>query len=148
MNHQGMGEFKNKTNLYDINLIKEQFKMCHELKSKIFNVNTILHKFDDTFKPLKDFTQCYASPCCIQLCANGEVYLCPDQRFQEFYKLGNHYPDPKNILNFWGGEKHYDLVFNSGRKNCSTRCTIVPYNKQCEKLFIEWDKDYMCRWFI
>jgi MoaA/NifB/PqqE/SkfB family radical SAM enzyme len=145
--HQGMGELANKIGGYDIELVKQQCEKCHELEDKDFHVYTIYHKFDTNFKPLKNFSQCYASPCCIQLCADGGVYLCPDQRFQEFYKIGNHYPDPLKIGEAWGSNKHYELVFNKGKDNCNTRCTFAPYCKQCEDLVIE-DKDPFCWKFI
>jgi len=147
MSHQGMGEFKDKAKSYDINVVLKQFEKCHELEDENFHVYTIVHKFDDTFKPKKDFSQCYASPCCIQLCADGGIYLCPDQRFQEEYKLGAHYPKTENIQLAWGSKKHYDLVFKTGKKNCNTRCTFGPYCKQCEELFIK-DTDPMCWKFI
>lgn len=147
LSHQGMGEFKNKARPYNIEKIKKQFEKCHKLEDDNFHVYTIIHKFNESFNPIKNFSQCYASPCCIQLCADGNVYLCPDQRHQEFYKLGEHYPNPENILNFWGGEKHKELVFKTGKENCKTRCTFAPYCEQCERLFIK-DNDPMCKWFI
>ena len=145
--HQGMGEIKKKTNEYNIPLILEQFEKCRELETDTFRVFTVMHKFNDDLRPKKDFTQCYASPICIQLCADGNVYLCPDQRHKEFYKLGTHYPNPENILNFWGKEKHQELVFKSGCSNCDTRCTFTPYNEQCEKLYIK-NADPMCWRFV
>lgn len=145
--HQGMGELANKIGGYDVEEVKKQFELCHTLEDSNFHVYTVVHKFDSSFKPRKDFSQCFASPCCIQLCADGGIYLCPDQRFQEFYKLGNHYPDPENIKKIWGNAKHYSLVFEEGKKNCSTRCTFCTYNKQCEELFIK-DTDPMCKNFI
>ena len=145
--HQGMGKHKKRYNPYDIDLILKQFEKCHELEDENFRAFTVLHKFDDSFKPRKDFSQCYASPCCIQLCADGNVYLCPDQRHQEFYKLGTHYPNSEEILNFWGGDRHYNLVFKRGKDNCKTRCTFAPYCKQTEELFIS-EKNLMCWEFI
>jgi MoaA/NifB/PqqE/SkfB family radical SAM enzyme len=144
--HQGMVNKKN-VNPYEIDSVLEQFEKCRKLEDENFRVFTIVHKFDDTFTPRKDFEQCYASPCCIQICADGNVYLCPDSRHLEMYKLGSHYPDPKQILEFWGGEKHYDLVFSTGKKNCNTRCTFSPYCKQCQELFIK-TNDPMCKFFI
>jgi molybdenum cofactor biosynthesis enzyme MoaA len=145
--HQGMGELQDKENTYDIANIKEQFEMCHQLETEDFRVFTVMHKFSEDFRPKKDFSQCYASPCCIQLCADGNVYLCPDQRHAEEYKICTHYPDPYEILKYWGGKKHYDLVFTTGKDNCETRCTFAPYCKQCEELFIK-DTDPMCWKFI
>jgi len=144
--HQGMDK-KKIQNPYNLKVIEQQFEKCHELADENFNVYTIVHKFDENFIPRKNFEQCYASPCCIQLCADGWIYLCPDQRHQKLYSLGRHFPDPMNILQLWGSAYHYKLVFESGKTNCKTRCTFAPYCKQCEELFIK-DTDPMCKWFI
>jgi len=148
LTHQGMHKkYKGKATPYDIEKIEEQFKKCHELESEDFHVYTIVHKFLPGFIPNKNFSQCFASSCCIQLCPSGEVFLCPDQRYNDKYKLGDWYPDPKQILDFWGSKEHYDLVFKTGKSMCNTRCTFNPYCKQCEELFIS-DKDPMCWKFI
>jgi MoaA/NifB/PqqE/SkfB family radical SAM enzyme len=139
--HQGM---KDKSNVeYDINLVNEQLEKCRELESEDFRVFTITHKFDNQYKPRRDFCNCYAMPVLIQCCADGNVYACLDQRMNKSYLLGSHYPNPQNILNFWGGEKHKELVFGNTPKKCSTRCTIAPYNRQCEFLFAN-NNDPMC----
>ncbi len=145
--HQGMGELKDKIGGYEIEKVLEQFEKCRELEDENFRVYTIVHKFDENFKPLKNFDQCYASPCCIQLCADGNTYLCPDQRFTDDYKLSSHYPSPENILKFWGSPEHYKLVFETGKANCTTRCTFNVYCRQCQELFIK-DTDPMCKNFI
>jgi MoaA/NifB/PqqE/SkfB family radical SAM enzyme len=148
LSHQGMDEkYKGKAKKYNVDYIKKEFERCHELEDNNFRVITAIHKFDSHFNPIKTFSQCYASPCCIQLCPSGEIFLCPDQRYNDKYKLGQWYPDPEHILDIWGSKKHYDLVFNSGRKMCSTRCTFNPYNIQIERLFIN-KNDPFCRWFI
>jgi len=85
-------------------------------------------------------------PLVLQCCPDRNVYACVDQRLRKNYKLGSYLP-PKNILNFWGGKKHYQLTFGDTPKKCDTRCTFTAYNEQCEKLFIEAEKDYMCKWF-
>ena len=144
--HQGMNDRK-KVNPYNMNLIHEQFEKCHELEDENFRVYTVVHKFNEDFTPVKDFSQCFASPICIQLCANGSIYLCPDMRHKDFYKLGEHYPTPENIEKVWGNQKHYDLVFKTGREQCKNRCTFVPYNIQCEQLFIN-KNDPMCWKFV
>ena len=86
-------------------------------------------------------------PLLIQCCPDGNVYGCVDQRLQPYYKLGSYIPNPKNILNFWGSKKHWELTFKEGFKRCTSRCTFTAYNEVCEKLFIEEDKDIMCRFF-
>jgi MoaA/NifB/PqqE/SkfB family radical SAM enzyme len=144
--HQGMGKLATKIGGYNVEQVLDQFKLCHDLRDDNFNVYTICHKFDDKFLPNKNFSQCYAAPCCIQLCADGNIYLCPDQRHQEFYRIGRH--DPISGIELaWGNAKHKDLVFSSGKDRCTSRCTFSPYNEQCERLFINKD-DPMCRWFI
>jgi MoaA/NifB/PqqE/SkfB family radical SAM enzyme len=133
--HQGME--KTLENPYDMSLIEEEFKKCEELEDENFNVYLITHKFNEDFSTKRDFSQCWAGPLCIQLCADGNVYNCPDSRHLEYFKLGTHFPNPENILNFWGGENHYNLVFNEACKVCNWRCTFGFYAKQFEQLFIE-----------
>ena len=138
---------KNKVNFYNLELVQEEFNKCHELEDENFKVFTVVHKFAPDFNPLKKFKQCWASPICLQLCADGNIYLCPDTRHLEFYKLGTHYPNPKGILKAWGSKKHYELVFKAGYNNCKSRCTFAPYCIQTERLFINTD-DPMCRNFV
>ena len=144
--HQGMGEFKKKQSGYNIDLIKGQFEKCHHLATKDFRVFTIIHKFNEDFTPKRNFNQCYASPICIQLCADGNIYLCPDTRQMPYFKLGSH-KDPKDILKIWGNKKHKELVGKTGCVNCNSRCTYSPYNEICERLFINTD-DPFCRNFV
>lgn len=146
LTHQGMGNLKDGMGGYDVADVLNQFEMCQTLNDDKFRAFTVVHKFDANMKPKKDFSHCYASPCCIQLCADGGVYLCPDQRFQEQYKLGSH-SNPTDILSFWGGEKHKELVFKTGKPMCTSRCTFNTYNKQAEELFMK-DNDPMCKFFI
>lgn len=143
--HQGMGSLAKKGG-YDVKSVLAQFERCFSLASDDFRVFTVVHKFDSTFHHRKNFSQCYAAPCCIQLCADGNIYLCPDQRHQKHYRIGRHEPI-RGIRIAWGSEKHQDLVFNSGRKGCTSRCTFSPYNEQCERLFIRKD-DPFCWRFI
>lgn len=147
LSHQGMGEQRLKEYSYAINSIKEQFEKCHELRTADFRTFCVVHKFNENFKPYKNFSQCYAMPLLIQCCPDKNVYACVDQRLQPFYKLGSYIPNPKNILNFWGSKKHYDLTFKTGKKHCNTRCTFTVFCEQCQKLFIEKEKDVMCKWF-
>jgi len=145
--HQGLGEWKKKNSGYNIELINEQFEKCHSIEDSGFRVFTVTHKFDKDFIPKKNFSQCYASPIGIQLCADGKIYLCPDTRHCKDFVIGTHYPDVNGILKVWGSKKHYDLVFNTGKKLCTSRCTFSPYNEMCERLFIN-SYDPMCRNFV
>lgn len=143
--HQGM---KDKIdNPYNMELIQEQFNKCRELEDENFNVFLVVHKFNPDFSTKRNFNQCWTGPICIQLCANGNIYNCPDSRHLEEFKLGTHYPDVNNIEKVWGSKKHYDLVFKEACKICDWRCTFGHYNEQFEKLFID-NKDPFCRNFV
>ena len=84
--HQGV---KDKiSNPYNIELIEEEFSKCHTIEDDNFRVFTIVHKFNKDFTPKKKFSQCYASPLCLQITPEGNLFLCPDTRNIEFYKLG------------------------------------------------------------
>jgi len=145
--HQGLGDWRKKQSIYNLNLIREQFERCHKLESHKFRVFTVTHKFNDDFTPKRIFEKCWATPICIQLCANGAIYLCPDVRHDERFKLGEHFPDPMNIQRIWGSNKHREMVFGDTAKMCTSRCTYSPYNTQMEKLFVE-NKDPMCWEFV
>lgn len=151
MRHQGMigviqGIHYCQHGGYDVALVNEQLAKCRELEDKNFKVFTVTHKFNQDFTPKREFSQCYASPLCMQLSADGNIYLCPDTRHMDFYKLGSHL-DIGNIEKVWGSQKHYDLVFKTGCSNCNSRCTFGEYNKQCERLFIN-DDDPFCKNFV
>jgi MoaA/NifB/PqqE/SkfB family radical SAM enzyme len=143
--HQGMKE--KIENPYNMDLIQEQFSKCRELEDENFNVFLVVHKFNPDFSTKRNFTQCWTGPICIQLCADGWVYNCPDSRHLEQFRLGKHYPNPEEILKFWGSKKHYDLVFCEACKICDWRCTFGHYNHQFEELFIK-NNDPMSRNFV
>ena len=139
--HQGMGSD------LDGKLVNTQMEGCHSFETESFRVFTVTHKFNPDFTPKRNFSQCYGAPLLIQLCANGKVYFCVDQLHQEEYELGNHYPNPESILDFWGKEKHKHMVLEQGIPSiCKTRCTFGVYCEQCEKLFVNED-DPMCQKF-
>ncbi len=144
LGHQGMkstveGEF-------DIPLIMKQMEACRSLETDDFRVFTVTHKFDPDLVPRKHFKQCYGAPLTIQLCADGGVYFCVDQRFRDEYKLCDHFPDPDEIEKVWGSEKHKELIFGNTPDKCSCRCTFGKYCEQAEQLFANGneDKDPMC----
>lgn len=144
--HQGMGELKKRQNDYNVELIKDQFDRCHEIEDENFRVYSIVHKFNPDFTPKRPFTQCYASPISLQLCADGNIYYCPDTRFMDEFKLGSHL-NVDDILKVWGNERHKELVTKTACNTCKSRCTFTIYNEVCERLFINTD-DPMCRNFI
>lgn len=143
--HQGMKE--KIENPYNMELINEQFEKCSELEDENFNVFTVVHKFNPDFSTKRNFTQCWTGPICIQLCADGNIYNCPDSRHLEEFKLGKHDPDPEEIARVWGSMKHYNLIFKDACKICNWRCTFGHYNEQFEQLFIT-HSDPMSRNFV
>ena len=141
--HQGAGEAAESLAQVDVERVLEQFDRCHEIETEQFRVFTVVHKFDPKFLPVKNFTQCYSAPLAIQCCADGKVYFCVDQRQQEEFVLGEHFPEPKQILEFWGGGRHKELVYGGVPARCNTRCTFGVYAEQCERVFVKRD-DPMC----
>jgi wyosine [tRNA(Phe)-imidazoG37] synthetase (radical SAM superfamily) len=143
--HQGMKE--KIENPYNMDLINEQFGKCRELEDENFKVYLVVHKFNPDFSTKRNFSQCWTGPLCIQICADGMVYNCPDSRHLKDFKLGSHYPSPKEILHLWGSKKHYDLVFHNACKICDWRCTFGCYNEIFEQLFIK-NNDPLSRNFV
>ena len=143
IHHQGTGEMSEELARLDVDSVLEEFHKCHQIETEQFRVFTVVHKFDENMEPVKNFKQCYGAPLAIQICADGGVYFCVDQRKRKDYLLGRHTPDPKQILGFWGGQEHKNLVFGDTPYFCKTRCTFGVYAEQCEKLFVK-GNDPMC----
>ena len=128
---------------FPIDIINEQIKEAYSLETDSFRVLGIRHKFSPTMNLRRKFTSCLAPPLLINLGADGNIYLCVDHRGKEEFLLGRHHPDPEEILTFWGGEKHRELMKSVDLGKCP-RCTFGPYNEIIEKAIIE---DRMCRNF-
>lgn len=124
----------------EIDLIQEQFAKCHEEETDNFHVYTVTHKFDDTLHVKHDFTQCLASPLVIPILQDGKAYLCVDKKMEANFRLGSCYPNPETILDWWGGNKHRELIKSVNINQCS-RCTWSQYNQQIENVIL---KDGMC----
>ena len=130
---------------YDIDAIQELFAKAHELEDENFRVFTVMHKYNPEFKVMHTFGKCSASSLMLQACSDGNVYVCADHRIEDRFKLGTHFPDPTEILNFWGSDKHRNLL-NSicVDKECG-RCTYGEYARQIEELAMGTkEKDPMC----
>lgn len=145
--HQGLKDWQSKQSVYNIELINKQYKECRELEDNNFRVFCVTHKFNEDFTPKRNFSQCFASPLCLQINPPNDVYMCPDTRNLEYYKLGEHFPNPKHILDFWGKENHWNLVFRNGCNNCISRCTYGYYCKMYQDLFVD-NFDPLCRAFV
>lgn len=120
-------------------LIEEQFALCHEEETEDFHVYTITHKFDEDFHIKHDFTRCFPT-LIMPLLSDGNVYLCVDKKMEAKYRIGSAYPNPEQILEWWGSDAHRKLIKNVNINNCS-RCTGSQYNAQIENTVI---KDGMC----
>jgi len=120
--------------------VEEQFILCHKEETKDFKVYTVTHKFDPEFHIKHDFKQCLATPLVIPILQDGNAYLCVDKKMEGKFRLGSCYPDPEQVLSWWGSEEHRQLIKGVNIKKCS-RCTWSQYNRQVEEAVIE---DKMC----
>jgi MoaA/NifB/PqqE/SkfB family radical SAM enzyme len=128
---------------YDMNLIEEQFMKCHEEETPDFHVYTVTHKFSPEFHVIHDFKKCLASPLIIPILTDGNAYNCVEKKMMANFRLGSCYPDPENILTWWGSDKHRDLIKSVNINGCS-RCIYAQYNRQIEDVVMQ---DKMCRSF-
>jgi MoaA/NifB/PqqE/SkfB family radical SAM enzyme len=131
---------------YDIGEIQNLFHKCHELEEgNNFRVFTVMHKYDPKFRVQHTFKNCMGSPLMIQCCSDGKVYLCADHRIESRFKLCDHFPEPKEIKNVWGSEKHKQLLKSiCVDKECG-RCTYGEYARQIEELAMGiYEEDPMC----
>lgn len=125
----------------DIESIHEQFRKCHELETEDFRVYTVMHKFDPLFHVKYDYKSCLAAPLLLPLLTDGNAYICVEHKMEEKYRLGSGFPDPKEILNWWGNDRHRQMIKNIVPKRDCSRCIYSGYNKQIEDAVI---KDSMC----
>jgi hypothetical protein len=70
-------------------------------------------------------------------CADGNVYMCTDTRGCDWSKLTTHYPDPKNVINYWGSTEHLKKIEAIDFHKSCDRCTLSPYNEMIEQVFQE-----------
>ncbi len=120
----------------DVNKVQEQFARCHEIETDEFKVFTVTHKFDWEFHIKHDFKQCLATPLIAPILTDGNCYVCVDKKMEEKFKLGACYPDPEQVLTWWGSDKHRELIKSVNIDDCS-RCTISQYNRQIEEVVIK-----------
>lgn len=111
--------------------IKEEFAKCHELEDNNFKVFTVTEKFDSCFHVKHDFTSCLATPLLIPVLQDGQSYVCVDKKMEKEYKLGSCYPNPESILDWWGSDRHREIIKDVNINKCS-RCTFGEYSKQME----------------
>jgi len=93
------------------------------------------------------YHQCYAAPLTIHLGADGNVFFCHDRYGEPEMFLGRHWPDPRQILEMWGGEKHQDLLRGDTPYWCRATCSLGEYHEIAHALAWEGD-DPLRRWQI
>ncbi|MCL5035635.1 MAG: radical SAM protein [Chloroflexi bacterium] len=128
---------------FPMDIVNEQLSKIFELQDENFKVFGIRHKFSPRMTLKKNFCSCLAAPLLIQLGADGNCYLCVDHRGKPGFIIGRHEPDPKQILEFWGGKDMIDFMEKVDLEKCP-RCTFGIYNEIMEKVLVE---DRMCMSF-
>jgi len=124
-----------------VDFVNEQIKEGRKLESDKFHIYGITHKFNPDMSRKVNFSKCLATPLLATFGADGNCYLCFDQRGNEKQILCKHDPDPKEILKVWGTQFHKDMINKIDPEKCP-RCTFGAYNEIIEQVFIE---DNMCR---
>jgi len=120
---------------YDIESIQELFYKCHQIEEGDgFRVFTVMHKYNPNFRVQHTFKNCVSSPLMLQACSDGNTYVCADHRIEPRFKLASHYPDPKEILKYWGSDNHRKLLQSIGVDKECGRCTYGEYARQIEEL--------------
>lgn len=107
-----------------------QMERCHDIDTEGFRVYTVIHKFAPDFRVKHDFPACLASPLIFPILSDGNGYICVEHKMEEKYRLGSAYPDPENILTWWGGERHREIVKNITPETDCSRCVYSEYHKQ------------------
>ena len=110
-----------------------QFEYCHKEETEDFRVFTVTHKFDPYFHVKHDFNECWATPLLLPILQDGNAYLCVDKKMEADYRLGSCYPEPSQILSWWGSDAHRQLIKRVDIRKCS-RCTFSQYNRQMEEV--------------
>jgi len=114
----------------DIVGIHEQFEKCHELEDENFHVYTITHKFDAEFHVKHDFPACLAAPMILPILTDGNAYLCVEHKMDEKYCIGSCYPDPERILEWWGSDRHRQMINGILPDRDCSRCIYSQYHQQ------------------
>jgi len=136
----------NKSINYDnvINKINEQIKVAQTFEDDNFKFFGIRHKFKPDFSRKVNFKKCLATPLMTTFGADGNVHLCFDCRGRPDWILAKHVPNPEEIVNVWGSDKHKKIIESIDPNKCP-RCTFGTLNEIIEKVFIddEMFKDFL-----
>ena len=81
----------------------------------------------------------------LQACSDGNAYVCADHRLEDRFKLASHCPNPAEIKEYWGSEKHRELLRGINVDKECARCTYGEYARQIEELSMSTrERDPMC----
>jgi MoaA/NifB/PqqE/SkfB family radical SAM enzyme len=134
----------------DLVEFRELITKARALEDENFKVYGITHKFDGKFKVNNDFDECYAifMNCVIMPPTDDRIGkfnfgLCCDRRGDNALTLEN-LTSTKQIKDFWGSEKHWEM-FDNIKPSLCPRCTYKPHNQAYEKAI---KKNSMCYKFI
>ncbi|KKL47312.1 hypothetical protein LCGC14_2336820, partial [marine sediment metagenome] len=120
----------------DIEAIHRQFEQCHEIETDDFHVYTITHKFDTDFHVKCDFSSCLAASLVLPVLTDGNAYICVEHKMEEEYCLGSF----DDILNWWGGDRHRQMIKDIIPQRDCSRCIYSSYHQQIEAV----KTDSMC----
>ncbi len=118
----------------DIVAIHEQFDRCHTLEDENFHVYTITHKFSPEFHVTHDYPACLAAPLILPVLTDGNAYLCVEHKMDPKYLLGAAYPNPEKILDWWGSDRHRQMIKGIVPERDCSRCIYSGYHQQIEAI--------------
>ena len=116
---------------FPMDLINDQLDQCLAMQTPTFKTFGVRHKFTGTFNLEHGFSRCLSAPLAIQCGADGRVYHCVDWRGSDRHVLGMHWPEPEQILEFWGSPQHLEAMRRVQVDRCP-RCTYGIYARQIE----------------
>lgn len=127
-----------------IDVINSQMEQAQKVETDSFKFFGVRHKFGERFERKVTFKKCLGTPMMTTFGADGNVHLCFDCRGRPDWTLCRHYPDVREILSVWGGEKHKKIIESINPATCP-RCTFITLCEIIEKVIIE---DKMFRDFL
>lgn len=119
----------------EVKAIRRIVKDARALEDDSFHVHAVrLGILRD--KSNSTFSKCWASPLGVIFATDGLVYLCCGLIGQKRAVIGSHYPDPSQVLSFWGSDEHKAVIDAIDPKQCP-RCSLTAYQEVIEQVIIE-----------
>jgi len=109
----------------EVNALIEQ---AWELEDDTFRVYAVRHKFGANLQRVIRFDACRCTPLAAVFGADGWVHLCFNMRGRDGYRLCEHTPEPREVLQHWGSDRHRDMVRAIDPQRC-IRCAFTRYNE-------------------